>query len=161
MFNLCFNSLSSSYNLFVKKKKAKQNGPGKTKTIFSINGNNSFMLSLTPNGAKKSIINSPRQTVISNIWQYADEEDKYFLEKFFWENEEILKSDAIFLKRRKSSGKIVINIVGKKIPLNLKIKNTKTSREFEVNFIDEAKINEKDIVLYDSIGLSQEGDKSE
>lgn len=129
------------YSGLVGKKKGISIGPGKKKTIYRIKDDKTFVISLSSNGVKKKELKkNPRQSVMTNIWLYAKEEDKYFIEKFFWENEFLLDSNQILLKKR-GDKKITVVVVGAKLKtLKTNITNGTESKDFEVlQNIDEPK----------------------
>ncbi|PLW80075.1 hypothetical protein C0585_04115 [Candidatus Woesearchaeota archaeon] len=123
------------YSGLVGKKKAKEKRPGKAKTLYNVKGTRNFLISLGQNGAKKTELKKDyHQMLTTSIWLYAPEKDRYFLEKFFWENEQVIKKvEKIILVPNKQKISLVL-ITAKKL-LNIKLKiadSNNNTRDFSV-----------------------------
>lgn len=144
------------YSGLVSKRKEKTKRVGKAKSIYSLKDNKTYLISINSNGArKKELKKTPHQTLTANVWLYAKEDDKYFIEKFFWENENLIEDSKLILLKKNSNSIVLDIILNYKPKQKTIIKKIKTC-ELKINFLNDGahNINCKDyVVLLNNAGI--------
>lgn len=80
----------------VKSERIPNRDKGQPRIIYSLSGNNSYLLITSPEFvAKKNIILQRHQIELIKIWFCEDTSLHYYLEKFYWENEDKLSKMKI------------------------------------------------------------------
>ncbi|MEM4711020.1 MAG: ArsR family transcriptional regulator [Candidatus Woesearchaeota archaeon] len=81
----------------VKSERIPNRDKGQPRIIYSLSGNNSYLLVTAPKFVdKKNIIMQEYQLELLKIWFCEDNSLQYYLEKFYWLNEEKLSSSNIY-----------------------------------------------------------------
>lgn len=81
----------------VKSERIPNRDKGQPRIMYSLSGNNSYLLVTSPEFVgKKSILLQRHQLDIVKIWFCEDSSLHYYMEKFYWENEEKFAKQKIF-----------------------------------------------------------------
>jgi len=112
----------------VKSERISNRDRGQPRILYSLSGNNGYLISTSNEFVEKKLIKlSAHNQIIIKIWFYQDKEAHYFLEKGFWKIEEHLKEiDGIAIDES-SSNPLNLVIFTRNKDLSKKLKHIKIS----------------------------------